>query len=143
MRRKENWPELLDEFLRERLDSPFEWGVNDCGLFAADCIRHLTGLDLAAPLRDAYHDEESARDALNRACGGGDLTAYVEMTCRQHRFQEVPLLTAQRGDLLLHISELGPTLLILSLDGWQAVGPSPQGLQQVPLDRCSRAWRIQ
>lgn len=47
--RRETWPSDLDDFLKTV--GPFEWGQNDCCLFAANAIEAITGTDPAKSYR--------------------------------------------------------------------------------------------
>lgn len=49
----------LQEFLARYAERPFEWGTDDCSLFAADWWRVNHGSDPADHLRGKYHDEKS------------------------------------------------------------------------------------
>ena len=66
-------------FLEQRARRPFAWGVNDCALFAADGIRAITGVDIAADFRGKYSDEAGAMAAVKEVAGGStvaDAAAY-------------------------------------------------------------------
>jgi hypothetical protein len=67
LKRTHDWPEQLHRLIRARWDTPFQWGVNDCGTFAADVVLAMTGVDIAADVRLTYYDEDHARDALRSA----------------------------------------------------------------------------
>jgi len=91
--RRPDWPERLAHYLDARGPHPFVWGVNDCAMFAADCVLELTGADLAAGLRGAYASKEQADEVLLRHGGlqaivGARLPAYLSP------------LQAHRGDVV-------------------------------------------
>jgi hypothetical protein len=171
-RRFANWPERLAAFLESRRVSPKQWGVNDCGLFCADAIEAMTGVDMAEELRG--HD--SARGSLK------GLVRYLERRgvwmpkWREHpgsllcevarlRFQvfgcpEIQACMAQRGDaVLLDVADLmppeeyiGKPLLHTSRMWTVSLGiigmaglPVTAGLDGVVTlgaERIIRAWRI-
>lgn len=85
-----DWPERLAEFLRSRRRAPFQWGVNDCALFAADAAHAITGADPAAEYR-GYSDEVEALRLIKAAGGMRALVALPEK----------PVAFAQRGDGVL------------------------------------------
>ena len=60
LRKVHDWQARLAEVFTERASDAFEWGRNDCALFAADCIEAMTGLDPAAEYRGTYDDERGA-----------------------------------------------------------------------------------
>ena len=47
MERVESWDLKLDDFILSRQNKKFKWGVQDCALFACDCIKEITGQDVA------------------------------------------------------------------------------------------------
>ena len=54
----------------------------------------------------------------------------------------IPTLRAQRGDVVLRISALGPTLGIVGMNGREMLIPGYKGLKGIPLKMCQKAWRI-
>lgn len=49
MMRKESWPSDLNAFIQTV--GPFQWGQNDCCLFAANAVECITGVDPAKKYR--------------------------------------------------------------------------------------------
>lgn len=94
MTRKSNWEAELANFISARRESAFEWGVNDCALFAADAVEAITGDDPAPDFRGVYSDQAGARQAL-RDFGNGTLLKTFQI-----RFDEKPPSFARRGDLI-------------------------------------------
>jgi hypothetical protein len=137
LRRFSDWPELLAKFLLERTGMPFEWGRNDCALFSCDAIQEITGTDIAADLR-GYSSEEEAQALIARF---GSLEALARSVTAAHQMPEVPILRAQRGDVALFDSRLGPTLGIISLDG-SIAAPGPRALEHSPISQAIAAWRV-
>lgn len=74
--RIQNIDTRLDRFIESRRELPFAWGANDCCLFAADWVREVTGLDLAAPLRGTYADALTAARIVH--CHGGIVSLIAE-----------------------------------------------------------------
>jgi hypothetical protein len=136
-RRIDNWPKHLQAFLDERRAMPFAWGSNDCCLFAADCIKVLTGLDLAEDLRGTYDSDLSAARVLKEFEG---VEQIAVTRCAEHGFSEVPVSFAQRGDLLLVVTERGPTLAICT--GIRCTAPTESGRVETPTLEASRCWHI-
>lgn len=56
-----DWRSRLTAHLNSLSRSPFAYGENDCGLFAAGCVEVKTGTDLAARYRGLY---QSLKDGL-------------------------------------------------------------------------------
>lgn len=132
MGRVEHWPLLLDDLITEARSRPFEWGKHDCGTFAAEVVRTLTGQDL--PLPRGYSTERGAKLAMRRKTGRSDMAGATSY------FLGPPLdspLQAQRGDVVLHETQaLGVCI------GAQAMCLSESGLVAVPLSECVTAWRV-
>ena len=129
LKRLFNWPENLHRFIDSKRLTPFKLGVNDCGLFAAGAVSAMTGVDLFSSLKGKYTDAAGEQAVLM-----GLVTA--------HNLQEVPVSMARRGDICLYVSENGPTALVVSGDGVNALGPGDKGLISIPVLKCSKAWRI-
>lgn len=62
-----DWRPRLAAYLEEAKERRFRYGVHDCGLFCAGAIEAMTGRDVCATVRGAYHGPASASRLL-----GGD-----------------------------------------------------------------------
>lgn len=102
MNKKENWPELMQEYLQRVRDRPFAWGTFDCCMFAADCVMAMTGDDPASDFRGAYTDAETAARALVDYAGAPGLIPTVEKIAAVHGWEEWnnPMRIG-RGDVVL------------------------------------------
>lgn len=143
MKRKENWPELLEGFLWERQSHPFAWGVQDCALLVCDAVRVMTGVDLAEDFRDQYKTRLQAARTLRRF-GCRTLADLADLMAARHGIPEVPVLSARRGDVvLLDMKKEGYGLGIVALSGSQVMAAG-NGLVTIPItsSQCLRAWRI-
>ncbi len=94
--RAEGWESLLAEYLEN--PHPFQWGTNDCVLFAAEWVRLCTGIDHAAGVRGKYSTAKGAKIKMTRA-GFPDAAAVADA-----RLVSKPVGFAQRGDIVLHPS---------------------------------------
>lgn len=84
----------LADFLSESARAPFAYGARDCGLWMADWVRAVRGVDPAAHLRGRYRTELGCARVLRR---GGGLVA-VARAC----FEGVGLIateTPKAGDV--------------------------------------------
>jgi hypothetical protein len=142
MKRFENWPTLLDEFLAERKQTPFCYGKHDCCLFAADAVLRMTGVDMAKNFRGTYHDAFTARRELRKTTGSGSIGEVAGWLCELHKVREIPVPMAQRGDVVVLLQEGAQALAIVTLAGTEAIAPGEHGLVENPIFRCTRAWRI-
>ncbi|WP_336800797.1 DUF6950 family protein [Kaistia sp. MMO-174] len=128
------WRTALHETIEAHRRLPFAWGEHDCALFAADCIRAMTGLDLAIGFRGSYRSASGAQRALKRA-GYHDLVALAA-----HFFNEVPPVMAGAGDVAAFDTPDGWALGIVAGERVAVLGPDGLGT----LDRldAARAFRI-
>lgn len=139
MKRFEDWPLRLEKFLAEAEQKTFEWGSFDCCLFSCDAVLATTGVDLAAGFRGQYSSELGAAKLLTRYRG---VPGVAWKIAAEHGILEVPVLMAQRGDVVMIDSPLGPTLGIVGLHGHKAKFITPEGLKDYPVGDCTKAWRI-
>lgn len=65
--RHPDWRARLATYLEGAREQRFRYGVHDCGLFVGGAIEAMTGHDVCAAVRGAYHGPASARRLL-----GGD-----------------------------------------------------------------------
>ncbi len=130
--------ERLFDLLLARRTRVFQWGENDCALFACDLVEAATGMDYAAPFRGRYRTAAGAARALRRFAGGG-LEAAAEKITQDNGLEEVPPLMAQRGDFILVDVTEGPALGVCLGETLVAAGPA--GALTLPLKRARRAWR--
>lgn len=143
MKRKDDWPELLECFLRDREQKPFAWGVQDCALLVCDAVQVMTGVDLAEDFREQYSTRLQAARSMRR-CGCATLADLADLVAARHGIPEVPVPSARRGDVvLLDMKKEGPALGIIGLSGSHVLAAA-YGLVSIPLTspQCLRAWRI-
>lgn len=141
MKRFEDWPTLLDQFLLERKSEPFVWGKNDCCLFACDAVLRMTGIDLAKDFRGKYDSQLDAMKAIKKfgAKSVGDLADTI---ASKHGIVSLVSTYAQRGDVALLDLEYGESLGIVSLNGCEIWVPGTDKIEVVPTMKALRAWRI-
>lgn len=126
------WHASLDAFITQRARVPFNWGEQDCCLFAADAVRAMTGVDHAKDWRGTYRTEEQAGPVLEQL---GGLEA-----CGALAGPEVPPLTACAGDVGL-VSDGYRELLGVCVGAHWMV-PAKYGLAALPLSSARKAWRV-
>ena len=141
LRRFHNWPELLDAYLAQHVNTPFAWGRHDCALFAADAVHIMTGTDLAEAFRLQYDSALGAARQMKAFCGGG-LEETALRICAAQGMEEIPVELAQRGDWLLLERGERPALGIVEQDGMRGVFAGEHGLAHYPVVFCRRAWRV-
>jgi len=128
-----DWRLHFDALVSERMHRPFAWGVNDCALFAADCVLAITGVDLATGLRG----HRTARQALRTIRRHGDLFGIA---CRALGAAR-GVYDAREGDVLLVAMGKRTALGVMLGDG-MLVGPGAGGLCSAPLSDALCAWRV-
>ncbi len=131
--RHQNWPLRLNTVLIEFQNKSFAWGEHDCCLFAANVVRELTGVDHAVDLRGAYTTAQEAAEVLKKHGG-------VRKIASDALGNEIPALTAQRGDVVLIDGPHGDTLAICIGD--KCVAPGVDCLQPISLASAISAWRV-
>lgn len=117
---------------------PAQWGEDDCCTFACDCIREAFGVDLMAPLRGKYRNEEEAAAAMWRYASGGLGETAVKLS-RRAAITPVgfPFGEAHIGVVA---SPRGPVLAVSDGSAW--VARIDGGIQRVALWRAVLAWRV-
>lgn len=135
MLRQMGWRTALHECVEASRREQFAWGRFDCAIFAADCIRAMTGEDIASSFRGTYADSKGAVRVLKKA-GFNDLPAMAE-----YHFDEIAPIMAQDGDIAaLESDETGWTLGVFI--GERVISRGVEGLGTIDRSRVSRAFRV-
>ena len=134
MKRLQDWPARLFDWFARRASAPFEWGSNDCVLYAMDSVQEITGEDPIPDLRDSWTSALQARRAVDEQ---GGMVAALDA-----RFQrlETPLL-AQRGDIGV-LPEEDSWRIVVVCFGTHWAGPGPDGVITQPFDVAEIAWAV-
>lgn len=132
MVRREDWLKRLSEYLKMNKDTPFEWGVNDCILFAAKGYEYITGIDHYSEYL-GYSTEDQAKEILKKNDGfEGIIGKHIG---KGHK----NILLAKRGDVvLLKIPAL--TCGLVDDSGMFIAAPSAEGIKRLPLTKAVRIW---
>jgi len=125
-------PAELTRFIEERRNQPFEWGANDCCLFAADWVARATGRDPAARYRGTYSSGIGAQRIIDKAGGVLELA-------RELGLEQTQIVLARRGDVIARDVGNGIGLGICLGNGAAFVGRD--GLEFFDLKGAS-CWRI-
>ncbi len=132
--RIDNWPSRLAAAVADSEHKPFVWGSHDCGTFAANCERMITGETQFGDVLGGYKTALGAARRLKRA-GFDNIEALVAA-----RLPEVPVNFAQRGDVVVSDSDLGPQIGVMLGDVF--VSPGDDGLIRRDRAFARRAWRV-
>lgn len=132
--RVDRWELILADALERAVETPFEWGVNDCATWAFDLRARLRGEASAAERwRGIYRSAAGARRTMRRL-GWADYEAMANDLCGPS-LPNVRL--AQRGDIVLAGSGIGFGIAA----GGFVVGLTEDGWRTSPLSACAAAWR--
>jgi hypothetical protein len=131
--RRDNWPDLLAKFIHGRRSEPFQWGVNDCCIFAADWVDVCTGTDYAEKWRGRYSTAIGARRFLDDAGGVEALVDSLGLDRTQPQ-------RAGRGDIVAQDAGRGITLGICL--GVTTAFVAKTGLVFGSIENAKSAWKI-
>lgn len=109
---------------------PFEYGVNDCCLFAAGAVEAITGENPIPEFIGKYNSLKTSIRAL-REIGAGDLEKTMDS-----KFTVIPIGHGQTGDLAFHDNSVG---VIIDAD---ALFVSDEGPVRISRDQWSKAWSV-
>lgn len=129
----QEWLTRLNALVRSRMSTPFEWGVHDCCLWAADCAQAINGTDHAAAYRGTYSSAAEAMRLVQQLGGMEALGAMAGPEC--------PPMCACVGDVGLVADPEGRELLGVCM-GTVWLVPTAAGLGALPLDVGVKAWRV-
>ena len=140
--RKPNWQSELSEYLCAVASMRFQYGRLDCGLFVADAIEAMTGVDTVRTLRGAYRNRTEAFTAIRALCGRATMEAAAVYLTAHYGLPEVPVLSAQRGDVVQLRHGRRSSLGIIAMHGTEILTPYRLGILRLPLSHATRAWRV-
>lgn len=126
------------QFIAERMNTPFDWAANNCGLFCADYLLYMTGEDKAAGFRELIQDEASARAVI--AEHGTFLDLVTEILGPPE-----PILKACRGAVCYRAFDDGDEVLGIC-DGPVVVNPTNKfGKHHICVSRLNKwewCWNV-
>ena len=126
----------INEYLVAHKDAPFEWGVFDCCLMAADIVK-LAGLgDPAEGVRGSYSTPSGARKVLKKHFDGLIENAFSHLP-------EVDPAFAQRGDLILYETSNGNVMAVKWVGGSYCISPEDGMGVMIETDKPIKAWRVE
>ena len=132
MSRRDDWVAQLWEQVEDHAGAQFEWGINDCCLFAARVVDAMTDSDFELELLSQYSDEATA---LAYIASHGSLEAAVTShlgTPAEGR--------ALRGDVVLCANDGNPCVGVCVGGTVACVGQS--GLVFLPRQDIIKRWSI-
>lgn len=130
--RTQGWERRLSKYLTEKNNAPFQWGENDCVLFAAKAVEAVSGYNFYQDYLP-YTTEEEAKAILDINGGIEGLVAkFLGGGYINYRL-------AKRGDVVLIKSPL-LSLGIVDDSGQKIVSVGPEGAVRLPLKMATRVW---
>lgn len=136
--RKDNWANKLNEFIESRRSIPFEWGVNDCSLFAADAVQAITGVDVAKDFRNKYSSMIGANKLIKSF---GSLEALADACLIQLRAFKTTSGLLARGDVVLVKLKNGNEALGINL-GRTCAFAGANGVEFIPFSAVKLGWGV-
>jgi len=124
------WEDALANYIAIKRHAPFEYGVNDCCLFAAGAVLEITGEDPMPEFRGKYDSLKGSLKVI-KEIGAGTLEATLD-----GKFPEVGIGYAQRGDLAFFDGSIGVVM------GGFAYFASDDGLEKVPRAMWDKCWSV-
>ena len=124
------WEEALSNYIVTKRHEPFEYGVNDCCLFASGAVEAMTGEDPMSEFRGKYDSLKTSLIAI-RDIGAGTLEATMDS-----KFPEVEIGYAQRGDLAFFDDSVGVVM------GGFAYFVSDDGLERINRSLWDKCWGV-
>ena len=136
MIRRDGWRSAFAAAIEVHRPFPFTWGAHDCAILSADCIKAVTGLDLARNFRGHYDTKESAA-AFLAMCGYESAVDVVAA-----RFTAIHPSQAVAGDIAVIKTRHGPATAPVM--GAELAAYAKDGrLGAVPLSEAVQAFRIE
>ena len=132
MKRTNDWPTRLADFLLTKRSEPFQWGENDCCLFAADAIIAMGGEDVAKDVRGRYKTAIGARRIM-KSLGASNLVELLT----QRLGQPDRLLT--RGSIVVIKSNEQLVAGVYYQKPWAL---TKNGLQGMPIESVIQSWSL-
>ena len=134
LKRVENWPALLANFVEQHRHTPFAWREWDCCSMAAAWVQCCTGVDVFGACSIKY--APTMRSALRKTIKADGLKPLVDAALGA----SVAPAFAQRGDIVL-LDLDGRESLAVCL-GAVAAGAGVAGMEFVGQGAWTCAWRI-
>lgn len=139
IKRYPDWPARLQTEIERAARAPFRWGIDDCCLFPADCVRAMTGVDVGAEFRGKYDDLAGAA-ALIRLDGG--VLEMIDRLAREFGAERIEGAFATRGDVVLADPKARACLGVVGLEGRHVWLKAESGLLPGIIPKAAAAWRF-
>jgi hypothetical protein len=142
VKRHADWQSRFNRFIESRRFTPFQWGVNDCCLFACDAAKTvlLSDYDFAEGIRGTYTTAVGAMRAFRRLGANNveELAALYECTL----MRRIDPAIACRADILVCKETANGMPALGACIGEVGAFVGPQGLVFYPRRNCIAAYHI-
>jgi hypothetical protein len=128
--RHSGWEAAFAARIEDTKHTPFEWGKNDCILWAGGCAEAITGRNYLSNIKGRYKTKRGAYRLIKSLAPS--LPEAVDLYASR-----IPVLTATRGDVVWNGEGMGVCNGVYSLFLTEA------GLVSLKTKECSIAWRIE
>jgi hypothetical protein len=128
--RHQDWEYRLNEFLKSV--GPFEWGANDCCMFAVNAVESMTGKDHGKQYR-GYKTALGAARRLEKF-GGVEGIATIELGDLK------PIKQSKRGDVVS--IQNGENIILGICLGVKMAAVSEEGLTFFSMSVARNAWSV-
>ncbi|PCJ99981.1 MAG: hypothetical protein COA45_03980 [Zetaproteobacteria bacterium] len=125
---------LLDEFITQAAQRPFEWGKFDCALFVSDWCVKCAGFDPALNYRGKYKTEIGAKRQLLKK------DKSMSNACDDHMLR-VGVNFAQKGDICAALLDGSMTMGIIASRGGIWFKTENSGVDLLHI-KPSIVWRV-
>lgn len=130
MKRLEAWESLLFKHLESI--GPFEWGSNDCCMFAVGCVEAITGVNFGSEYV-GYSTKFGASKVLYEHGG-------VDGIATKHLGEPKQSKLAKRGDIVMFDCGDGNALGVCL--GVKIAAVSESGLMFISMNKAIKAWSV-
>lgn len=134
LRRVDGWSDRIDALVCNARQREYELGVWDCGVFAADAVVAMSGVDPLADDRDAYAERVAEYYP-------GDVEAFADTKLTAAGMVTVKPKFVRLGDIAAVDTRRGGALGVV-LGAVVAVPGRPAGLEPVSTSKITKAWRV-
>lgn len=110
----------------------FEWGTNDCCMFAVRCVEEITGVDHGVK----YRGYKTQKGALGKLAKHGGVEGIATACLGEPKNPRL----AKRGDVVSHQNDDGVALGICIGDKIAAIGED--GVLLLPMKDALKAWNV-
>lgn len=124
------WEDALSNYIAVKRYDRFEYGFNDCCLFAAGAVIAVTGEDPMPEFRGKYDSLKGSLKVI-KEIGAGTLEATMHS-----KFLQIEIGHAQRGDLAFFDDSVGVVM------GSFAYFVSDDGLERVNRSLWDKCWGV-